>query len=79
MKLKLKPPASRNKRLKLKYYKSLFDFASNLLSDSTCGATPWTLHFTDAETEREYFSLQWWARRQVLRVGAYTRPLQSSS
>jgi hypothetical protein len=23
---------------------------------------PWTLHFTDAEIEREYFALQWGAR-----------------
>jgi hypothetical protein len=35
---KLKPP--RTKRLKVKYDKSLFNFASNLLSNSTCAATP---------------------------------------
>jgi len=41
MKPKLKPP--RTKRLKLKYDKLLYNFASNLLSNSTCAATPGAL------------------------------------
>ena len=28
----------------------------------------WTLHFTDAVTEREYFALRWGARRRLLRL-----------
>jgi len=29
----------------------------------TVAQNPWTLHFTDAEIEREYFALQWGARQ----------------
>jgi hypothetical protein len=40
----------------------MMDLVQTLLSISTCAATPWTLHFVDVETEREYFALQWGAR-----------------
>jgi hypothetical protein len=44
---------------------SKFGFKFNLRR-YTMAQNRWTLRFIDAETEREYFALQWGARRQAL-------------
>ena len=55
--------AHKTKRLKLINDDLLSTFASKFkLRRYTMAQNPWTLHFTDAEIEREYFALQWGAR-----------------
>ena len=55
-----------NKRLRLRWkWKPLVNGVATM---DPMAQNPWTLHFADAETEREYFALQWGARRRLLRV-----------
>ena len=44
------------------------DIVDSVTTVDPMAQNPWTLHFTDAEIEREYLALQWGARRRLLRV-----------
>ena len=49
-------------------YPSVGETEDAVTAQDPVAQNPWTLHFTDAETEREYFALQWGARRALLRM-----------
>jgi len=84
----LKPPGIKHWKLTYDILLSTSDFKFNL-GRYIMAQNRWTLRFIDAETEREYFALQWGARRRLLRVavpsaaavaaGVYTRPHLSST